>query len=285
MSHNSYTALILAGNRRGIDDPLARAGGVTHKCFIDIAGVPMLRRVVTAVLESGRVHHAVVSIDADRRGEAEAMLRTIDGSDRITVIASQPSIGGSVMSAIEQIPDVLPLVITTGDNALHTPEIVRYFCDSLVNCDGNVALGLTDAEVLLKTYPDGQRSFHHFRNGRYSSCNIYALLNEEALRAPRAFDSGGQFAKKPWRFIISFGVPAFLIYKTQWATLEGFLGYLSRKLKIQARPVFMPFAEGPIDVDRIADWEMANRIVAAREQKALGQFQTDARDRAPGLAA
>jgi hypothetical protein len=29
----------------------------------------------------------------------------------------------------------------------------------------------------------------------------------------------------------------------------------------------MPFAEGPIDVDRQVDWDLANRIVAARESK------------------
>jgi hypothetical protein len=27
----------------------------------------------------------------------------------------------------------------------------------------------------------------------------------------------------------------------------------------------MPFAEGPIDVDRMQDWELANRIVRERE--------------------
>lgn len=268
MSAKSYTALILAGNRRGVDDPLARAGNVTHKCFIDIAGEPMLRRVVRAVLESGRVHHAVVSIDADRHDEAQAMLDTLEGSEKITLIPSNETIGGSVIAAIEQIPDALPMMVTTGDNALHTSEMVHYFCNELDKCDGDVALGLTTAETLLAAYPDGQRSFHHFRNGRFSSCNIYALLDQRAIRAPRAFDSGGQFAKKPWRFIFSFGLPAFLIYKTRMATLQGFLGYLSRKFKVKARPVFMPFPEGPIDVDRIADWEMANRIVSQRQKTA-----------------
>lgn len=265
MAKKDYTALVLAGNRRGESDPLAIAGNVSHKCFVDIAGEPMLRRVVRAVLESGRVHHVVVSIDEDRRFEAETILLPLEGSTRVTVLASRPSIGGSVMAAIEQIPDALPLMITTGDNALHTPEMVRYFCDELDKCEGDAALGLTDAEVLLKAYPDGQRSFHHFRDGRYSSCNIYALLNERALAAPKTFDSGGQFAKKPWRFIFSFGLPSFLIYKSRKATFEGFLRYLSRALKVDTRPVYMPFPEGPIDVDRIEDWKMANRIVAERE--------------------
>ena len=269
MAKRKYTALVLAGNRRGEKDPLAIAGNVSHKCFIDIAGEPMLRRVVRAVLESDRVHHVLVSIDADRQAEAEALLRTLKGSVRVTVLASRESIGGSVVAAVEQIPDVLPLVITTGDNALHTAEMVRYFCDALEDCDGDGALGLTDAEILLKAYPDGQRSFHRFRDGRFSSCNLYALLNGRALAAAKAFDGGGQFAKRPWRFIFSFGLPTFLLYKSRRATLEGFLKYLSRALKVDTRPIYMPFPEGPIDVDRIADWDMANRIVAKRENTAV----------------
>ncbi len=33
----------------------------------------------------------------------------------------------------------------------------------------------------------------------------------------------------------------------------------------------MPFAEGPIDVDRQVDWDLANRIVAAREPAEAAQ--------------
>jgi hypothetical protein len=30
-------------------------------------------------------------------------------------------------------------------------------------------------------------------------------------------------------------------------------------------PIFLPFAEGPIDIDRMNDWELAERILAERE--------------------
>lgn len=279
MAKKDYTALVLAGSRRGEKDPLAIAGNVSHKCFIDIGGEPMLRRVVSAVLESGRVHHVVVSIDEDRRFEAETLLLPLKGSRRVTVLASRPSIGGSVMAAIEQIPDALPLVITTGDNALHTAEMVRYFCDELDKCEGDAAVGLTSADILLKAYPDGQRSFHHFRDGRYSSCNIYALLNERALTGPKTFNSGGQFAKKPWRLILSFGLLTFLVYKSRRATFEGFLRHLSRALKIDTRPVYMPFPEGPIDVDRVEDWKMVSRIIAEREAIASQMIEEPRRER------
>ena len=59
MSDRRYTALVLAATRRN-RDPLALAGGVSHKAFIDLAGVPMLRRVVASVVDSGRVGRVIV---------------------------------------------------------------------------------------------------------------------------------------------------------------------------------------------------------------------------------
>ena len=62
MTDARYTALVLAASRGNLD-PLAQAGGVSHKCFIDIAGEPMLRRVVRAVAESGRIGRIVIQIE------------------------------------------------------------------------------------------------------------------------------------------------------------------------------------------------------------------------------
>lgn len=264
---DAYSALVVAASRLGVEDLLARHGGVSHKCFIDVAGEPMLRIVVRALLESGRIGHVVVSIDEAARGEAEALLAPLDG--HISVVSSRPTLGASVLSAINEIPDLLPLVITTGDNALHTPEMVRYFCDALDDCEGDAAIGLTRAEVLLAAHPEGNRAFHRFRDMQVSGCNLYALLTHKSAEAARVFDSGGQFAKKPWRFLASFGLPAYIVYKSRLATFGRFMSFLSRGLRIEARAVFMPFPEGPIDVDRVSDWKLAERII--RERRAGGR--------------
>ena len=262
MTDTRYTALVLAASRGNLD-PLAQAGGVSHKCFIDIAGQPMLRRVVEAVMASGRIGRTIVGIEADSIAEAKAILAPLPGAERIEYVASRETIGASVAAVASE--DMLPLVITTGDNALHTAEMVRYFCDSLDGLAEDGALGLTPAQVVLDAYPEGNRAFHRFRDGAYSSCNLYALLTERALAAPRVFNSGGQFGKKPKRLIGAFGLWAFLLYKSRLFTLRTVLKALSRAIGLRTAPVVMPFAEGPIDVDRMQDWELANRIVAARE--------------------
>lgn len=262
MRDRRYTGLVLAASRGNLD-PLAKAGGVSHKCFIDIAGQPMLRRVVAGVVDCGRIGRTIVAIEPDSIEEAKQLLAGLPGADTIEYVASHDTIGSTV-SAVAG-PDMLPLVVTTGDNALHTAEMVRFFCDALDGVAADGAIGLTPAEIVLAAYPEGNRAFHRFRDGGFSSCNLYALLTPRSFNGPRVFNSGGQFGKKPRRLIRAFGLVAFLLYKSRLMTLRGFLALLSRVIGLRAAPVIMPFAEGPIDVDRAQDWALANRIVAARE--------------------
>jgi CMP-N-acetylneuraminic acid synthetase len=268
MSDTRYTALVLAASRGNLD-PLAQAGGVSHKCFIDIAGQPMLRRVVEAVADSGRIGRIIVMIEEDSIEEAKAILAPLPGSDRFVYAPSSDNIASSVNAAGKAFPEAVPLIVTTGDNALHTAEMVRYFCDALdpLMAEGyDSALGLTPASYILEKYPEGNRAFHRFRDGAFSSCNLYALLDRAAIeRGPGIFRTGGQFGKKPKRLIGAFGLSAFLLYKSRMLRLATMIRFLGRGLGLKVAPVVMPFAEGPIDVDRMQDWELANRIVAARE--------------------
>ncbi|MFC2952582.1 NTP transferase domain-containing protein [Marinicaulis aureus] len=262
MTEPRCTALVLAASRGSLD-PLAQAGGVSHKCFIDIAGQPMLRRVVGAVLESGRAKRTIVLIEQESIEEAKAILAGLPGAEHITYMPSQDNIGSSVAAVAA--PDMLPLVITTGDNALHTGEMFGFFCDALDGLTDDVAVGLTPATYVLEKYPDGNRAFHRFRDGAYSSCNLYAILTPHGIEGAQVFKSGGQFGKKPRRLIGAFGLFAFLLYRSRLFTLRTVLQTLSRGIGVRTAPVLMPYAEGPIDVDRPVDWELSNRIIAARE--------------------
>jgi len=265
MADTRYTALVLAATRGGPRDPLAQQGGVSHKAFIDLAGKPMLRRVVEGVIDSGRIGRVIVSIEPDAMDEAEQVLAGLDAGIPIAFTPSRESIGISVAAIEQAFPDVLPMIITTGDNGLHTHEIVRSFCDQLDSVDADGALGLTNAHYVLDKYPDGARAFHRFRDGQFSSCNLYAFLSPEAFRGTAIFNGGGQFGKKPKRLIGAFGLVAFLVYKSRLLRVRPFIGFLSRAIGVKTAPVFLPFAEGPIDIDRMSDWQLAERIIRERE--------------------
>ena len=49
------TALIMAGKRSGVLDPLAERAGVAQKCVVPVGGMPMIERVVANVAASPRI--------------------------------------------------------------------------------------------------------------------------------------------------------------------------------------------------------------------------------------
>lgn len=265
MTEQTFSALVLAGSRAQANDPLLEAAGVSHKCFIDLEGEPMLARVVESLTGSGRIGHVIVSINSEVIPQARTMLEHIRWDGTIDFVPAGVNFGESFTAVDEAFPDAFPLVVTTGDNGLHTAEMVAHFCDVIEHRRMDVAVALTRAELILARYPDGQRAFHDLKDGAYSSCNLYALMTRDALSGVHVFNSGGQFGKKPWRIVASFGVIPFLLYKLQRLSLKALMARVSDVLRLRVEPVIMPYADAPIDVDSPGDLEKVRRILRVRD--------------------
>ncbi|MDP4822826.1 MAG: NTP transferase domain-containing protein, partial [Aestuariivirgaceae bacterium] len=58
----TWDALIMAAGR-GPDDPMAKAYGVTHKCLLEVGGIPMLARVVDVLSRHPAIGRILISIE------------------------------------------------------------------------------------------------------------------------------------------------------------------------------------------------------------------------------
>lgn len=263
-----YTALVMAASRRGAEDPVAKIQGLSHKCLVVLDGIPMIQRVVETLLDARSIARVAVSIeDPAILRQVPALARYLD-KGRIVTVPSEATLYHSVMRGVLSLDNPYPLVITTADNALHTPEMIDYFCDQATKSQAEVLVALTRANDVLAAYPDGVRAFHQLRDQGYSSCNLYCIRSEHAIHAAKAFEGGGQFGKKPRRILKAFGLRALLFYKLKLITLQGFLRHLSRRSGLELQAVIMPFPEAPIDVDNPRDFALTERILRARRQEA-----------------
>lgn len=260
------SALVLAAQRPGVIDPLTAGGPVSHKCMLTIHGQIMLERVIDALLASGRCRHVHVSIDdAAVLRNGERLREWMDGG-RVSAIAAEGNLADSVYTAAQQIPDEhWPLLITTGDNALHTPALLREFVAAAFAEPCDAALGLTREAVVTAEIPDAGLHWHRLRGGGFSSCNLYLLHKRKSLGAVEIFRSGGQFGKKPWRILQACGVLPFLLYRARLATAEGLFRRVGHNLGVRLAPIFLPFPFGPIDVDNPRSFALCERILAQRE--------------------
>jgi len=267
-TNNKATALILAASRRGPDDAVAKLQNASHKCLITIDGMIMLERVVKEMVAAKDVGRVFVSIEnIDLLKSAPALKEMLENGD-IEYVASAENLFLSVKTAVEAIDDPWPLVISTGDNALHTTEMIDHFMTELNRKSPDAAIAMTPASVILDAYPDGKRAFHELKDGGWSSCNLYALSNDNALTAAKVFEGGGQFGKKPKRIFKAFGLGFMLLYKLKLATSAQLTNILSKRWGLKLELVSMPFADAPIDVDNPGDFERTEKILQIRRRAA-----------------
>jgi GTP:adenosylcobinamide-phosphate guanylyltransferase len=258
-----FTALILAGSR-GPDDPVARASGVAHKCLVPVAGVPMAVRVVETLAACPSVGRIALALEDPALLADLPALGPLIAGGRCTPLATGATPSLSVQRALDELPEPLPLLVTTGDHPLLTPDMVEQFCAAARRADADLVVGLTPASAIRKAYPDAQRTYLRFRDERYSGANLYALLGPDARRAVAFWRRVEQERKRPWRLVRAFGWRPLLAYLLGRLTLDDAMARASAIIGARIAAVVVPYAEAAIDVDKPADLALAELILARR---------------------
>jgi GTP:adenosylcobinamide-phosphate guanylyltransferase len=250
-----WNTLVLAAGR-GPGDPLAKAFAVSHKCLLPLAGKPMLQHVVGALLASRRFGAIAVSI------EDPSLAREALGpaAHAVQPIASAASASLSVAEAFAKVPLPQPTLVTTGDHPLLRPEIIVDFLDRSAASKADLTVGLATAEVILSAYPEARRTFLRFGRQRVSGCNLYAFNTAAAVKVIDHWHALENSRKKPWRLVASLGLLPLFRYAIGALSLEAAFAAASRTLGLAVVPVLLPFAESAIDVDKLADLELAEKI-------------------------
>ncbi|WP_375404202.1 NTP transferase domain-containing protein [uncultured Sphingomonas sp.] len=255
-------ALVLAGKRDGVVDPLAAEAGVTHKCLVGVGGRAMLLHPLAALVAAPEVARIYISIDDPAALDAVPQIAKWRAEGRVVIVAARPNLVDSVVAAADL--SGFPLLVTTADNVLLTPAVVAEFGRAARAARADVAVAFATRASVLAAHPDGQRRFYRFRCGSYSNCNLYRLGDERALAAAETFRSGGQFAKHPLRIVGAFGVLNLLRFRFGIGTLAAAFGRFSRRFGLRMTPVVIADGAAAIDVDNPRTLRVAEQVLAAR---------------------
>ena len=255
-----FDAIVLAGDRSR-HDPVATAAGVAAKCLTPIGGTPMVVRVVRALTQSACVNGILLCGPAKATLDSAPELRAlVDGGVRWVAPQATPS--RSAAAAFANLGNALPVLVTTGDHALLSPEMVRHFLAAAAKSGADVAVALAPHELVRASHPGTRRTVLKFSDGHYCGCNLFAFLTPRGREMARLWQQVEDERKKPIRVIGFVGWLAMARYALGVLSLGAALRRISRKTGIAAAVVQMPFAEAAIDVDTVADLELVRAIVA-----------------------
>jgi GTP:adenosylcobinamide-phosphate guanylyltransferase len=255
MTMGRWTAIVLAGQRPGTD-PLAAHFGGTVKALVALEGEAMLTRVVRtlhATPEIGEV--LVLAQDIATLTDAVAA----GGGGRFSV--SGKGISSSIKAVVGDTAP-WPILITTADHPLLTPEHVSHFLAGVGDAD--LAVGMVERAVMMARYPENQRTWLKFRDGHWSGANLFALTSDHTMAALDLWAQAEQDRKKVWKLFLHFGPWLAIRALTRTIGLGNALVQAGRNLGMVAKLVPLPFAEAAIDVDKPSDHAQARTILAAR---------------------
>jgi GTP:adenosylcobinamide-phosphate guanylyltransferase len=261
------TALVLAGRRDGALDPLAAAAGVGDKCLVPVAGQPMILHVLDTLARAPAVGRIIVSLNDPQLLDDLALVRRMKAEGRLVTVAARPNLVDSVMAAIEGAP--YPILVTTADNVLLTPEAVAAISMGARRQTADVAVAFTRRSSVLAAHSDGQRRFYRFSDDSYSNCNAYWIGNAAALAAAEIFRGGGQFAKRPLRIVRAFGLINLVRFRYGIGSLDDAFRRFSRRFRLNMRPIILEDGRVAIDVDNARTLAVAQQLLADRRPVAL----------------
>ena len=256
---SGLTALILAGSR-GPDDPMAQATGVLHKALIPVAGTPMLLRVIAALAATAEVSKIIVCIEAPQLVRALPGLDAACAGKPLELFDAAGSPSRSVSAALAHYGT--PLLVTTADHALLRPEWVSHFIQHQpAGVDATVALAR--AGVVMAAAPDTKRTFLRFADGHFSGCNLFYFATPKAAALAALWVQVEALRKQPVKMLRLLGISYALRYQLGWLKLSTALARLGVLAGgVRTAVVEMPFGRAAIDVDKMADLELVQRLLA-----------------------
>ncbi len=253
-----WTALVLAGQRPGVD-PVAAHFGLTAKALIPVAGEPMLGRVLRALTAAPEIAQIIVLAQNAAELLAHPELGWAAADPRITPFLSGPTISGSVLAAISDPAIGLPVLVTTADNVMLTPNSVAEFVAGTGASD--VAVAMVERGRLEAAVGSNRRTWLTFKDGAFTGANLFALSAPAATNALRFWETVEQDRKSVLRLAAHFGPVLMAKLLARRMTLHGALAAAGAKLGAKVTPVVLSDGRMGVDVDKPEDHALAERLL------------------------
>ena len=256
-----FTVIVLAAQRAGVENPVAKAYGVSHKCLAPIVGRPLVAWVLDVVTALPGVGQVVISVERDAH-EALASIATGYEGAPVSLVTSKPGIADSVVAAAEGLEG--PYIITTADNVLLEAGPVASVLRAIAG-GADVVATLATRQAVLAAHPEGQTRFYEFKDAGYANCNLYGIGGPHAFEATNIFREGGQFMNNPKRLVRAFGLVNIALMKWRLVTLEGAMKRLSKRFGLRFAAMVPADGAQAIDVDNQRTYDIAEPILKARK--------------------
>lgn len=246
------TAVVLAGGPP--DAVAATQANAPNKAFVELAGVAMVARVIAALRACACVDRIVAVAPL-----ATHAYPALAGADERRPDGTH--ISQSLRSGLAGMDPDRNVLLCASDLPVLTRAALDDFAARVAALDADLTYGCVERRVHLAAYPAVPHTWARLRDGVYCGGGLAAIK-------PRALDALLQFIerlgaarKAPLRLAGLFGWDVLLRFALGRLTIAQAEARAARLLGAPARALISPFAETAVNVDRVSDVALAERLL------------------------
>jgi molybdopterin-guanine dinucleotide biosynthesis protein A len=246
------TTVVLAGGPA--DDVSALQPGLPNKAFVRIGDATLVERTIRALRASSEVGRIIaVAPLAAHHNPALAGANDLrpDGI----------KIRESLHSGLNALPPDELVLIAASDLPILTPEAVSDFVRRARECDPDIGYGCLERAAHVARFPEVPHTWAHLREGTFCGGGLM-VMKPRALPVLETFiERLGAARKNPLALAALFGRRMLLKFALRRLHLAEAEARASVLVGAPVRAIVSPFAETAVNVDRVTDVALAERLV------------------------
>jgi len=246
-------AVVLAGGPQ--DDVALLQPGAPNKAFVEIAGVTLVGRVLAALRATPQVDRIVVVAPPEMRGH-----RDLAGAGELRPDGVR--ITESLRNGLAGFAPDDDLLIAASDLPVLTVPATEDFITRVEALDADVVYGCVEKGVHLQSFPDVPHTWARMRDGTFCGGGIFAMKPRALPLLDRFLEGLGAARKHPIKLARFFGVDMMLRFALGRLSIAQAEARASKILGAPVRALVSPYAETGVNVDRVGDVALAQRLVA-----------------------
>lgn len=252
-NHRPVTALILAGERPGMEDPVAKAENVQHKALVKISGKPMISYVYSALRDSQNIGDIIISC------RLPELFRDIVPKDTHFIKASSEGPSKSVYRALARFGT--PLLVTTSDNVLLQTRWIDEFIEKTSQVDSDVAVAIATQSSIQEKLPHTQRTYIKLRDIKFSGCNLFMFERPVSARIVELWRVIEKLRKQPIRIALKLGLLTMLRALTGRLDQKELFKRLYQLTSAHVRLIPLEDGRAAVDVDKTKDLQQVRTLM------------------------
>jgi len=234
---------------------LGRMSGTPFRALIDVAGQPMVQRVLTALRGATRVVRIAVV------APSQVQERLPPGAADLA-LAPGATLLDNVMLGISALADDGKMVLFVhADAPLVTAEAIDDFLAQAEPLEPDLAYAIVAKQEIEKRFPVQHRTYAHLREGSFTGTNVVLVNADFILRHQALVRDFYKHRKNPLRLAGLLGPGLALRLLTGTLSIAHLEHRITQALGGKARAIISRYPELAFDVDKPADLETLRDIL------------------------